>query len=108
LLREQQRKDKEAARTRKIEYKKEEAKRQKANRARAEEAKNVSKAKKEVKYKTLSEKVVKVPKSQQQKTKTKRTTLAELEARYANGDKAVKFCEKGCGKYYLTSHKCKS
>ena len=102
LVGEQRRKDRYAARARTVEHKKDEAQRQKAQRLRAEEAKKVSKAKKEVKYKSLSEKVV-VP---GRKEKRKRSTLAELAVRYDSGDKSVKYCEKGCGKYYISHHKC--
>jgi hypothetical protein len=106
LIREQQRREKHARRTRTVRYKKEAAQRLKAMRSRSEEAKKVAKAKKEVKYKSLSEKMVKVPKPRREKQRT-RTTLAELKARYDSGDTTVKYCEKGCGKYYISAHKCK-
>jgi hypothetical protein len=84
------------------------AQRHKAMRVRSEKAKKVAKAKKEVKYKSLSEKRVKLPKQKPLKKPRTRTTLAELAARYESGDTSVKFCEKGCGKYYISAHKCKS
>ena len=109
-MREQRLKDRFAARARKVEHKKYEAQRQRVLRLRAVEAKKVSRAKKEVKYKAIAEKIV-VPnnmrKKEQKKKQRKRATLAELAARYERGDKSVKYCEKGCGKYYISNHKCK-
>jgi hypothetical protein len=107
LAREQLRRDKYARRTRTVQYKKQAAQRLKAMRIRSEEAKKIAKAKKEVRYKSLSDKLVKVPKQRVQKKQRTRTTLAELAARYESGDPSVKYCEKGCGKYYITAHKCK-
>jgi hypothetical protein len=75
-------------------------------RSRSEVAKKVAKANKEVKYKSLPEKMVKIAKPRHEKQRT-RTTLAELKMRYDSGDSSVKYCEKGCGKYYISAHKCK-
>jgi len=50
----------------------------------------------------LSQKVITV-----KKPRKPRTTQAQLRTLYNGDDKRVKYCEKGCGKYYLSSHKCK-